>query len=182
LDRTPSSLGHCAANIQCPSRSRSGAICSWCQSASLALAIHQARRIQVAWDPRAPQQVRDGAETWIETQRQHPNLILTSSASPPQVPAMHRGKKTSSSSPSSSCPLQRPSPAVSPSAPRRTNPPCPLTAMPSAPPPSPSVHRPPRSAIAKFSQCPSPPGPQARRVRRRTAMPRVVSNDREWLP
>ncbi|KAK0747140.1 hypothetical protein B0T18DRAFT_413197 [Schizothecium vesticola] len=51
------------------------------------------RRIQVARDPRAPQQVRDGVETWIETQRQHPNLILTSSASPPQVPAIHRGKE-----------------------------------------------------------------------------------------
>lgn len=53
------------------------------------------RRIQVARDPRAPRQVRDGVETWIETQRQHPNLILTSSGSPPQIrmPAVNDGKE-----------------------------------------------------------------------------------------
>lgn len=161
FDRTPSRLGHCASNVG--SRSGNGAICSWCQSASLALAIPSGRRIQVARDPRAPQQVRDGVETWIETQRQHPNLILTSSASPPQVgtDAGHPSRETRL--------LLRPHHhpvhssghrlVVVPHRRRgegRSNPPCPLTAIPSPPPPSPSVHRPPRSAIAKFSQSPPP--------------------------
>lgn len=162
LDRT--SLQDWPLRIQCRRQSGNGAICSWCQSASLALAIPSGRRIQVAWDPRAPQQVRDGVETWIETQRQHPNLILTSSASLPQVgtDAGHPSRETRL--------LPRPyhHPVYSsghrlvvvPHRRRgegRSNPPCPLTAIPSPPPTSPSVHRPPRSAIAKFSQSPPPP-------------------------